>query len=209
MDKTIFIDFTNKNNTTFCIDKIKGFIKITQKNKNNPTHFKINISGLKPNKLHGFHIHENPIINELDLEKTCNSCGGHFNPTNKNHGSRFNDNSDDRHVGDLINNLKADNDGFCIIEFDDDDACLIPSKKNPYTIIGKSIVIHSLPDDLGREGLDKDMPYLIYNKITDSNYIINIENKNIKNRNKYKKKSKKQASKINGNAGRRIACANI
>ena len=136
----IKIDFANEEDT-FSIPELKGTIIIEQKDKNSPTTFYINISGLTPNKLHGFHIHESPVIDKNDLYLTCNSCGGHFNPTKKNHGSIFNADPKDRHVGDLINNLMADENGNCQLIYEDDMACLIPNGEKNYTIQRSGLIL--------------------------------------------------------------------
>ena len=62
---------------------------------------KVNASGLTPGN-HGFHIHQNPITNN-----DFTTAGGHFNPTEKQHGH---DNPNGAHLGD-IPNLVADKDG--------------------------------------------------------------------------------------------------
>ena len=200
----ILINFNDKSPNVFFKKGISGFIKISQKSKHESTKFSVNISGLKPNGLHGFHIHEKPIVNKNDLYKTCDSCGGHYNPTNNDHGSIFNkDNGLNRHVGDLINNIKADSKGVCIIDFWDEQAVLIPSKKYPYTIVGKSIVIHDGTDDLGREGINDHTPYIISNETKSYKINNNLQTK------QYTDSKLRKSSKLNGNAGKRIACANI
>ena len=79
--------------------KIKGTVKFTEDIKTNNIIIDINISGLKKNSLHGFHVHESG-----DLSDKCQSMCAHFNPYQKNHGCPG---MKERHVGDL-GNVEAD-----------------------------------------------------------------------------------------------------
>lgn len=147
---------------------ISGHIEFTQKD-NEDVNIKVNISGLTPGK-HGFHIHE-----AGDLTDSCTSACKHFNPSNKKHGGP---NSKERHIGDL-GNIKANKQGKCKTTFSDSKIKL----KGKYSIIGRSVVIHDLEDDLGEGGIDKEG---------------NIIDKKIH-----------QESLKTGNAGKRIACGVI
>uniref|UniRef100_A0A0N5AYC5 Superoxide dismutase [Cu-Zn] n=1 Tax=Syphacia muris TaxID=451379 RepID=A0A0N5AYC5_9BILA len=98
------------------------------------------VSGLTPGQ-HGFHVHE-----KGDLGNGCLNAGAHFNPTEQTHGGQ----SDTvRHVGDL-GNLNVDNSGIAHIEFDDSMIALY----GPFSIVGRSIVIHESADDLGKGGTE-------------------------------------------------------
>jgi Cu-Zn family superoxide dismutase len=200
---TLNLDDTDK---VFHIPNITGYIDIFQENEDKPGIFTINIQGLKPNHLHGIHVHEKGVQSKKDLELTCDSCGGHFNPTNKQHGSIFNKNPKNRHVGDLINNLKSDIYGNCYIEFEDNFATLYQTNNKPYTILNKSIVIHADTDDLGRKGFDLNTIPYIY-QINDNVYIHNKNN--LDKPEQYINKNKRERSILNGNAGKRILCATI
>lgn len=92
------------------------------------------ISGLKTG-LHGFHIHE---FGDCGGEGGA-ATGGHFNPFHAKHGS-----PDDkiRHVGDL-GNVEADKEGNAHYERIDK----MISFKGETSILGRSIVVHSDPDD--------------------------------------------------------------
>ena len=182
--------------------RFRGKVTITQRDPDHPAHFKVRLKGLVPRTLHGFHIHAKPMTSLADLEKTCKTCGGHFNPTEQDHGSVLNKNPYSRHVGDLINNLKADRNGEVCLEFYDDLATLIPTETRPYTIIGKSLVVHEGTDDLGRQGVTRDLPYIHSNSRThlgDSQEQVEL----------YKSASKRKESLKTGNAGARLACGNI
>lgn len=123
---------------------IKGDVFFIQPTYSN-TIIHINLKGFKPNKTHAIHIHEYG-----DLRKQCTSCGGHYNPHNKSHGS-YTLHGKDRHVGDMINNFITNNRGEVNIVYEDD----LVKLRGPYSVIGRSIVIHEGIDDLG-EGKNKD-----------------------------------------------------
>ena len=95
------------------------------------------ITGLKPNSLQGIHIHESG-----DLTEGCTSACAHYNPFHKNHGGP---NDEDRHVGDL-GNLKTNDKGESVFELVDN----LVKLRGQYSVIGRSIVIHEDPDDLGK-----------------------------------------------------------
>jgi Cu-Zn family superoxide dismutase len=95
---------------------------------------KMPLEGLIPSEsYHGFHIHASG-----DLRRGCDSCCKHYNPKNKTHGGLFDEES---HAGDLGN-----------IRFDEKGNCKDLFETNKFTvqeILGRSIVIHENPDDLG------------------------------------------------------------
>lgn len=119
-------------------DKIKGTVIFTENFKNNDIKIDVNIKGLKPNSLHGFHVHE-----AGDLTDKCTSMCAHFNPYNKNHGCPS---QKERHVGDL-GNLETDNKGVANYIFFDNAIKLTGNKCN---IIGRGLIIHADPDDCGK-----------------------------------------------------------
>lgn len=97
------------------------------------------VKGLKPNGTHAIHIHEFG-----DLTEGCTSCCAHYNPFNMNHGGPK---SADRHVGDL-GNITANAEGVAEFTISDD----LVKLSGPYSVIGRSIVIHEDPDDFGLGG---------------------------------------------------------
>ena len=121
-------------------DKVQGKILFMQR-PGEPTLIKGRITGLEPGK-HGFHIHEFG-----DLTDGCDSAGGHYNPDNTDHGDLENG-----HVGDL-GNIVAGTDG--VADF------TIVAKRVDLTgdrsIVGRSIVIHSGEDDLGKGGDEESL----------------------------------------------------
>nr|AOL57113.1 SOD [Chrysodeixis includens nucleopolyhedrovirus]AOL57254.1 SOD [Chrysodeixis includens nucleopolyhedrovirus]QGW49242.1 SOD [Chrysodeixis includens nucleopolyhedrovirus]QGW49382.1 SOD [Chrysodeixis includens nucleopolyhedrovirus]QGW49522.1 SOD [Chrysodeixis includens nucleopolyhedrovirus] len=90
-----------------------------------------------PKGLHGFHVHEFG-----DTSNGCTSAGEHFNPTGMAHGAPS---SAVRHVGDL-GNIDAKNHN-CLTSIDKIDSVM--SLYGPYSIIGRSLVVHTHRDDLG------------------------------------------------------------
>lgn len=95
----------------------------------------VNIEGLPPG-LHGIHIHEYG-----DMSNGCISAGPHFNPQNKTHGGPL---SKQRHVGDL-GNIRVDCNRRAKITIYDH----LIKLTGKYSVIGRAVVVHELPDDLG------------------------------------------------------------
>lgn len=91
-------------------------------------------------KKHGFHVHQ---LGDI-VTDGCQSAGGHYNPENLKHG---NISDAIRHVGDW-GNILVSSDGTVSTTFYDTLAKL----KGSQAIVGRAIVIHQLPDDLGRGG---------------------------------------------------------
>ncbi|XP_038890446.1 superoxide dismutase [Cu-Zn] 1-like isoform X2 [Benincasa hispida] len=114
---------------------VSGTVFFSQ-NDNGPTTVTGNISGLKAG-LHGFHVHAFG-----DTTNGCLSTGPHFNPEGKDHGAPHDEN---RHVGDL-GNLVAGDDGTATFSIVDKQISLV----GPNSVLGRSIVVHADPDDLGR-----------------------------------------------------------
>lgn len=100
------------------------------------THVTLDLSSVSPG-LHGLHVHEFG-----DLSHGCESAGSHYNPLSKNHGGREGSN---RHWGDL-GNVTADDQGKVKMVLRV--PCLLLS--GPYSILGRSLVLHQDRDDLGQ-----------------------------------------------------------
>lgn len=114
-------------------NKVKGKVTFTQKEAG--VEIVAELSGLTPGE-HGFHVHEFG-----DCSMADGKCaGGHFNPTNSQHGS-----PDDakRHVGDF-GNIKADESGKALYKRVDKLITLSGS----HSIIGRSVIVHAKPDDM-------------------------------------------------------------
>lgn len=119
-------------------NNLSGFVKFEQ--KDNVIFVSGHIKGLNKNCEHAIHIHEYG-----DLSEGCTSACAHFNPFNKNHGGK---DDKDRHVGDL-GNIESDKKGESKFKFSDH---LISLKNNKRNILGRSVIIHEDPDDLGKGG---------------------------------------------------------
>ncbi|XP_022925004.1 superoxide dismutase [Cu-Zn] 2-like isoform X1 [Cucurbita moschata] len=116
---------------------VKGSIQFVQ-DSNGATHVNGRLSGLSPG-LHGFHIHALG-----DTTNGCISTGPHFNPLKKNHGAPG---DSERHAGDL-GNIYAGPDGVAEVSITD----RLISLKGPHSILGRAVVVHADPDDLGKGG---------------------------------------------------------
>jgi len=99
------------------------------------------ISGLTEGN-HAIHIHAVGDCSSDDGK----SAGGHWNPTNVNHGVWG---TDPFHKGD-IGNLVANADGQAAISRDTDLWCIGCSDENN-DIVGKAIIIHEGPDDFSTQ----------------------------------------------------------
>ena len=119
----------------------KGIV-IFKENSKSMT-IRVVIEGLTEGK-HGFHIHKSG-----DLRYGCDSLCDHFNPMNQSHGSRT---SSVRHMGDL-GNVIADGDGNVDETFRDSKLRI----HGTYGILGRSVVVHTNEDDLGRGGNDESL----------------------------------------------------
>lgn len=122
--------------------KIKGTVRFAEEDKHVVIH--IDIEGLKKGAEHGFHVHE-----AGDLTDQCTSMCAHFNPHKKNHGGPG---SKDRHVGDL-GNLKTNDKGEAKYVMKDD----VIKLKGKNSIIGRGLIIHADPDDLGKGGQEDSL----------------------------------------------------
>ena len=95
-----------------------------------------NLSGLKPNAEHGFHVHEKGDCSSGDGM----SAGGHFNPAGKAHGPYA---GAERHVGDMPN-LRSDASGRATASFEVSGMSIGQGASD---IVGKGLIVHRDPDD--------------------------------------------------------------
>ena len=118
-------------------EKINATIHFTEYNNNIIIYGKV--TGLNMNQNHAIHIHEYG-----DLTDGCTSSCSHYNPYNMKHGGP---NSKERHVGDL-GNILADENGNCKFLIVDHMIKL----NGEHNVIGRAVVIHEDPDDMGIGG---------------------------------------------------------
>lgn len=105
-----------------------------------------NITGLKPNSEHGFHVHAVP-----DCSGDGTKTGAHFNPDNHphNHPAEM-----VRHAGALFN-LKTDANGVGQLR---QEADTISLREGKYSIIGMPLITHRDPDDYKSQPLGNAGP---------------------------------------------------
>lgn len=95
------------------------------------------ISGLKPDTEHGFHVHEKGDCSAPD----ANSAGGHFNPASSAHGRVG---SPAHHAGDT-DNLTADATGVANVDTRLEGATVGDGAATD--VVGKGVIVHADPDD--------------------------------------------------------------
>ena len=112
-------------NVTF--EEIDGTVRISAQ-----------LSGLAPGK-HGFHIHTTGDCSAPN----GTSAGGHFNPSNTEHGAP---DSPTHHAGDL-GNIEADADGNVDFDMTVD---FISLSEGPNSVADRAVIIHAAADDFGQ-----------------------------------------------------------
>ena len=113
----------------------KGTVTFSQ--AGDVVHVSANISGLKPNATHGFHVHEKGDCSSGDGMST----GGHFNPGGKPHG--HGGTAPEHHAGDMPN-LKADANGKASATFS---LATLTVGSGATDVVGRGLIIHRDADD--------------------------------------------------------------
>jgi Cu-Zn family superoxide dismutase len=124
--------------------RIKGTVRFIELPNTRDVVIELDIQGLTPNHLHGFHVHE-----AGDLTDHCKSMCAHFNPHGKTHGCPG---APQRHVGDL-GNIKTDKNGVARYRFSDN----VISLHGTHSIIGRGLIIHEDTDDCGLGGDEESL----------------------------------------------------
>lgn len=182
-------------------DGIQGVIQFDQSHPQQPVRMTFHLSGFKPHSTHAIHIHEYG-----DLTEGCKSLGAHFNPTQRPHSH-----SEKGHAGDLFNNFQTDAQGNFYQQFSTDKISLFLNQRN---ILGRSVVIHQFPDDLGLKGMiDSSGQFVSYEQMTDEQLFRHAHRLGYRFNGQLNRKrvfdKLVQESVTTGNASTRIACAII
>nr|ACG80589.1 extracellular Cu/Zn superoxide dismutase [Argopecten irradians]ACK38046.1 extracellular copper/zinc superoxide dismutase [Argopecten irradians] len=112
--------------------RVRGHVKLSQKPGQDNISLDYNLRNLIPSHSHAVHIHEGG-----NMERCCDSLGGHYNPHRKQHGLPSSDEAFDSHVGDL-GNVAADDGGNHVSEQ--------TMHADLLDMIGRSFVIHEGTD---------------------------------------------------------------
>jgi len=100
------------------------------------TEVQVDITGLDPHSVHGFHIHENPSCADMG-----NAAGGHFNPTSMPHAAPT---AVSHHAGDF-GNVAADDKGEVHEKFVTHS---VTAHAGEISVLGHAVVLHEKADDL-------------------------------------------------------------
>ena len=123
---------------------INGFVKFHQCDPSQDTRITIDLDGFTDTNPHGIHIHTFG-----DLSQGCTSACDHYNPYDKLHGN-MELHGNDRHVGDMINNVIPNKKGKVKIFYEDPLIDLFGENN----VVGRMIVLHKNMDNLG---IDRDI----------------------------------------------------
>jgi Cu-Zn family superoxide dismutase len=107
------------------------------------------VKGLKPNAVHGFHVHEKGDCSSGDGV----SAGGHFNPVGKPHGAH---DQAEHHAGDLPS-LTADGSGVARLNFE---TSAISVGSGVADVVGRGLIVHRDPDDFKTQPTGNSGPRL-------------------------------------------------
>ena len=124
--------------------KVKGWVSV-HKIKRKEVLVKAKITGLKPNKKYGFHIHQYG-----DCRDNGKNAGKHLG-SHKEGSKHSSPDSKEKHMGDL-GNLIAGKDGIAVYE-KTLNMCM-------YKLGGRSIIIHANEDDLKSQPSGNAGPYI-------------------------------------------------
>jgi len=111
----------------------KGEVTFTQ--HGDKVRVSANLTGLKPDGVHAFHVHEKGDCSSGDGM----SAGGHFNPSGKPHGPQ----DADHHAGDMPS-LKADGYGNATATFE---LSGVSIGSGATDLVGRGLIVHRDPDD--------------------------------------------------------------
>lgn len=177
---------------------ISGTVVLRQSSPRHAVELEFDLKGFRPNQVHAVHIHEFG-----DLTQGCASLGAHFNPTQVPHGHGH-----AGHAGDLFNNLQSNGQGRFQATFATFGVSLVPGA--PGNVVGRSIVLHQFPDDLGRQGVDGPNGFVPYDALATADLRALSADRGYPMGSRYAMLQKLKIESITtGNAATRIACAII
>ena len=142
---TVFTSTANLLNGT-----LRGTATFTAPAAGFPVTLTLAVAGVatNPGALHGLHVHANVMPASAAMDTLCMAAGGHFNPDGANHGD-IADSMGARHVGDM-GNVQVAADGTISLSLTDQADGMALS--GPHNISFRTLILHALPDDLGRGG---------------------------------------------------------
>ena len=108
---------------------------VTFAERGGKVHVTAEVTGLAPDREHGFHVHEKGDCSSGDGM----SAGGHFNPDAKPHGPQ-----DAPHHGGDMPSLKADSSGRAKATFVLEGVTV---SAGPASVVGRGLIVHKDPDD--------------------------------------------------------------
>lgn len=114
-------------------NKVMGVVTFLQ--EGDRVYMQATVSGLKPGRAHGFHLHEVGDCSSGDGMSTK----GHFNPFNTAHGPQHGE----HHAGDLPS-LRANASGVADMEVR---VKLLTVAPGPASVVGRGLIVHADPDD--------------------------------------------------------------
>ena len=126
---------------------VSGAVSFTQ--KGDKVLVAVEVKGLKPNAVHGFHVHEKGDCSSGDGV----SAGGHFNPVGKPHGAH---DQTEHHAGDLPS-LVADGSGVARLNFE---TSAISVGSGVANVVGRGLIVHRDPDDFKTQPTGNSGPRL-------------------------------------------------
>ncbi len=136
MDLSMTLQPQQKPLTCWALFTSRGYAK-------SQTRIRLRIDGLAPNSIHAFHIHELGVFNTAVPGRfNCSMAQGHYNPYKVIHGGPR---DTVRHVGDL-GNFRVNRYGVATLDIKNN----LVKLTGQTSVVGRTLVIHEKPDDLGR-----------------------------------------------------------
>jgi Cu-Zn family superoxide dismutase len=125
---------------TVTFNEVNGTLRITG-----------TVSGLTPNSMHGFHLHQTGACGPADIDgdgmmEPGGAAGGHWDPLNTDNHDGPNEDFSDRHAGDL-GNIQANSAGVATLNM----AFPTLAVTGEYGVLGLAVMVHSDRDNLQQD----------------------------------------------------------